>query len=61
MRSKEITRGPGSGFHRRGQALTEFTIMAVMMLSIVLMTLLFLGVFTEYGKRMLTLIGLDAP
>ncbi len=46
---------------RRGQALTEFTIMLAMMLSIVLMLVLFLAVFTEWGWRVLSLIGLEYP
>lgn len=44
-----------------GQALTEFTIMLSMMLSIVLLTFLFLAVFTEWGWRVLSIIGLEYP
>ncbi len=44
-----------------GQALTEFTIMLAMVISIVLTTVLFLAVFSEYGWRILTLIGLEYP
>ena len=46
---------------RRGQALLEFVIMASMMLSIVLMMVFFLGIFTEWGWRVLRLIGLEYP
>ncbi len=45
----------------RGQTLVEFTVMLCMMLSIVLTTFLFLAVFTEYGTRLLKLIGLEYP
>ncbi len=45
----------------RGQALTEFTIMLAMMLSVVLMLVFFLAVFTEWGWRVLNLIGLEYP
>ena len=46
---------------RRGQALTEFAVMLAMMLSIVLVLVLFLAVFTEWGWRVLNLIGLEYP
>lgn len=45
----------------RGQALTEFTIVLSMMLSVVLVTVLFLAVFSEYSYRLLMLIGLEYP
>ncbi len=44
-----------------GQSLTEFTIVLAMMLSIILTSLLFLAVFSNYGDRVLRLIGLEAP
>ena len=35
--------------------------MLAMMLSVVLMSFLFIAVFTEYGWRILSLIGLEYP
>ncbi len=45
----------------KGQALIEFTVILTMMLSIILVTFLFLAVFSEYGYRVLSLIGLEYP
>lgn len=57
--TKPCQRRPRRG--QCGQALVEFTVMLSMMLSIVLVTFLFLAVFTEYGWRVLQLIGLEYP
>ena len=46
---------------RRGQALTEFTVMLAMLLSVSLLLVLFLAVFTQWGWRVLSLIGLEFP
>ena len=46
---------------RRGQSITEFTVMAAMMLSLILVMTLILAVFTEWGWRVLSLIGLEYP
>ena len=45
----------------RGQAALEFTIMAAMMLAVVGSIFLFLAVFTEWGWRVLRIIGLEYP
>ena len=47
--------------HCRGQSLLEFALVLCMMLSIVLCTFLFLAVFTEWGWRVLNLIGMEYP
>lgn len=46
---------------RRGQALLEYVITLAMMLTILFGLLAFIGVFTEYGWRILTLVGLRYP
>lgn len=46
---------------QRGQTTTEFAAVAVMMLSVISILFLFLAVFTEYGWRILKLIGLEYP
>ena len=44
-----------------GQTLLEFTIALAMMLSIVFALVVFLSAFSEYGWRILTLVGLKYP
>ena len=43
----------------RGQALTEFALMMVMMLGIAAMMALLLAVFAESGWRLVSLVSLD--
>ena len=45
----------------KGQAMLEFSIIAAMMLGVVAALFLFLAVFTEWGWRVLRLIGLEYP
>ena len=53
--------GKGPAGRCAGQTLLEFTIALAMMLSIVFALLVFLGAFSEYGWRILTLVGLKYP
>ena len=45
----------------KGQAMLEFSIIAVMMLGVIASLFLFLAVFTEWGWRVLRIIGLEYP
>ena len=45
----------------RGQAALEFTIVAAMMLAVVAALFVFLAVFTEWGWRVLRIVGLEYP
>ncbi|RMD77161.1 MAG: hypothetical protein D6820_11845 [Lentisphaerae bacterium] len=45
----------------RGQALVEFTVALIMILGICLVCVLFLAIFTEWGWRVLRLVGLEYP
>lgn len=51
-------RKPGAG---SGQALLEFTIALAMMLAIAFGLFVFLSAFSEYGWRILNLVGLKYP
>ena len=46
--------------HRRGQAVTEYSAVMVMAVLIMIIMMLLLAVFSEYGWRVLSLIG-DFP
>ena len=46
---------------RRGQALTEFAIVMAMLMSVILVMVAVLTVFSEWGWRLLTLVGLETP
>ena len=46
---------------RRGQVLTEFIMVATMILMFCIMLVLFLAIFSEWNWRVLNLIGLEYP
>ena len=46
---------------RRGQVMTEFAIMAAMVLFICFAWVLFMSIFSEWSWRILKLVGLEAP
>ncbi len=46
---------------RKGQVLTEFSLVAVMILSFCTLLVLFLAIFSEWSWRVLQLIGLEYP
>ena len=46
---------------RRGQVMTEFAVMAAMVLFICFAWVLFLSIFSEWSWRILKLIGLELP
>lgn len=48
-------------FRRRGQVMTEFVVVATMILMFCIMLVLFMAIFTEWGWRVLSLIGLEYP
>ena len=56
-----VSRSRRRGRHCRGQVLLEFVVMLAMLLSVVLMLVGFLSVFTDYGWRLLHLISLKYP
>ena len=45
----------------RGQVITEFMVMAAMVLFVSLSLVVFLAVFSEWSWRILKLIGLELP
>jgi len=46
---------------RSGQATTEFSIMLAMFAMVLVVMLLLISAFNEYGWRILSLVGLDYP
>ena len=46
---------------KKGQAITEFVVMLAMMLGVAIILTLFIRVFSRYGWRILSLIGMDYP
>lgn len=46
---------------RSGQAMTEFVVVAGIMMAVVAIMVLFLGTFREYGTRVLDLVGSEYP
>lgn len=46
---------------RGGQSLTEFVVVLTMLLSVLLVLVFFLAIFTEQGWRILSLIGMENP
>ena len=46
---------------RKGQTLTEFTIVMAMLLSVLVVMVGVLTIFSEWGWRILTLVGLESP
>lgn len=46
---------------RRGQVMTEFAVMAAMVLFICFAWVLFLSIFSQWSWRVLKLIGLELP
>jgi hypothetical protein len=47
--------------HQKGQVLLEFVGMLSMLLGISVVLLMFLAAFSEYGWRLLQLIGFEYP
>lgn len=47
--------------NRSGQALVEFTVMAAMFAFIIVALFALFGVFSEYGWRLLYLVGHEFP
>ena len=56
---KYITRDRKSG--ERGQIMTEFAIITVMCVLLVLALMVLFYYFTEYGERILGLVSIDYP
>lgn len=48
-------------FRKRGQAMTEYMVMAGMMVAMVAILALLLYVFKEYGGRVLNLVSSEFP
>jgi hypothetical protein len=46
---------------KKGQAITEYAIMVVLFIGVTLMLVTLLRVFSDYGWRILNLIGSDFP
>ena len=44
-----------------GQAITEYVAMVALFISVVLMLVVLLDVFSDYGWRVLGLVGMDYP
>lgn len=44
-----------------GQILTEYVIMLAMFIGVALIMVMLLAVFTEYGWRIISLVGLEYP
>ena len=44
-----------------GQAMTEYVMMAAMLTGVALLLILLLDAFSDYGWRLLTLVGMDYP
>lgn len=44
-----------------GQVISEYTIMLAMSLGVALMLVLLMAAFTEYGWRLVSLVGLEYP
>lgn len=62
MRTKQIAHsGIKRSRQQSGQTLTEFMVIAVMMMGMVATLFALLAVFTEYGWRILSLVGLEYP
>ena len=44
-----------------GQAMTEYVMMAAMLTGVALLLILLLDSFSDYGWRLLSLVGMDYP
>ena len=47
--------------NKRGQAMTEFVIVAGVIVAVAIMTVAFLLTFHDYGTRVLDLVGSEYP
>lgn len=60
-RGQRARRGAKSGSRRAGQALTEFVVMAGVLVMVLGMLALFLYTFRAYGGRVLDLVASEFP
>ena len=50
-----------SGQGERGQAITEYVALVAMFIGVTLMLIVLLDTFSNYGWRVLSLVGMDYP